>query len=906
VRASREGWRRPSVDSGRRHRHFFAPMAYLPSEIEPKWQKYWLEHATFRAEIDTSKPKYYVLDMFPYPSGDGLHVGHPEGFTATDILARYKRMRGFNVLHPMGWDAFGLPAEQYAIKTGTHPRLTTQRNVDNFRRQIRSLGFSYDWSREIDTTSPEYARWTQWIFRKLYERGLAYEAEVPVNWCPALGTVLANEEVIDGKSEVGGHPVVRLPLRQWMLRITDYAERLLVDLDSLDWPEPIKKMQREWIGRSEGARVRFDVKDVADASIEVFTTRPDTLFGATYMVLAPEHELVRKITSDAQRTTVDEYIALTTRRSERARLAEVDEKTGVFIGAYAINPVDDRSIPIWIADYVLAGYGTGAIMAVPGHDQRDYAFAKTYDLPIIEVVSGGDLCEAAFSGEGTSVNSGFLDGLATPDAKTRMNAWLEDEGLGEATVTYKLRDWLFSRQRYWGEPFPVIHRQDGSTTLVPESDLPLTLPELDDFKPSGDDFEAPLARVTDWIETTDPETGEPARRDPNTMPQWAGSCWYFLRFLDPHNSQEPWSQEAEQYWMPVDLYVGGAEHAVLHLLYARFWHKVFYDLGLVHTSEPFQKLVNQGMILGESFRYYDDNLSDEPGAACRRFAADLVEHTEDGPVAQEDGRALKARWLNHGDVSIDRDTQIAYHPDHPDLSLERVVEKMSKSRGNVVNPDDIVQSHGADSMRLYEMFIGPLEKAAPWSTDGIQGIYRFLQRSWRLLLQEDESGCDCLRSLDDGPGTKEQQRLMALTIDGVTRDIEAMRFNTAISKLMVCLRDIAKDAPLTRDAAQAFVLMISPMAPHLAEELWQRLGHSQTLAYEPWPQADPALLVADTLTIVVQVNGKRRDELQVPTDATHAQIEELALATENVQKHLGGRDPKKVIVVPGRLINIVG
>ncbi len=878
-------------------------MTYEPAKIEPKWQAYWLENATFRAEIDHSKPKYYVLDMFPYPSGDGLHVGHPEGYTATDILARYKRMRGFNVLHPMGWDAFGLPAEQYAIKTGTHPRITTQRNIDNFRRQIRSLGFSYDWSREIDTTSNDYARWTQWIFCRLYERGLAYQAEVPVNWCPELGTVLANEEVIDGRSEVGGHPVVRLPLKQWMLRITQYAERLIDDLEDLDWPEPIKKMQRDWIGRSEGASVRFTVDGPAAQEIEVFTTRPDTLFGATYMVLAPEHALVSQITSEAQRGAVEAYVERSQRKSERSRMADADEKTGVFTGAYARNPVNDARIPIWIADYVLAGYGTGAIMAVPAHDERDYAFARAFDLPIVEVVSGGNVAEAAHAKPGTAVNSGFLDGLETAEAKSKMNAWLEEKDLGRATITYKLRDWLFSRQRYWGEPFPVIHREDGSTALVADADLPLTLPELDDFKPTGDDFEAPLARVTDWVETVDPETGRPARRDPNTMPQWAGSCWYFLRFLDPTNEEAPWSQEAESYWMPVDLYVGGAEHAVLHLLYARFWHKVFFDIGLVHTKEPFQKLVNQGMILGESFGYYDDNVSDDPNATPRRFPFEQAEQTEDGPVSKDGGVPLKARWLAHKDVEIDAATGTAHHPDFPDLALERVVEKMSKSRGNVVTPDDVIASHGADSMRLYEMFIGPLEKAAPWSTEGILGIYRFLQRCWKLLIQDDSGA---LVDLVPGSGTPEQARLTARTIAGVTEDIEAMRFNTAISKLMVFVRDITRDAPLPRDAAEALVLLLAPMAPHIAEELWQALGHAESIAYAPWPEADAALLVEDVVLIVAQVNGKKRDELRVLKDATKADIEALALASEKVQAHLGGREPKKVIVVPGRLVNIVG
>jgi leucyl-tRNA synthetase len=892
-----------SVDEAWSHRHDPGLMAYDPSEIEPKWQEHWLEHGTFEARLDTTKPKYYVLDMFPYPSGDGLHVGHPEGYTATDILARYKRMRGFNVLHPMGWDAFGLPAEQYAIKTGTHPRITTQRNIENFKRQIRRLGFSYDWSREIDTTDPGYARWTQWIFRKLYELGLAYQAEIAVNWCPALGTVLANEEVIDGKSEVGGHPVVRRPMKQWMLRITQYADRLIEDLEGLDWPEPIKKMQRDWIGRSEGAQVRFEVEGHASQAIEVFTTRPDTLFGATYMVLAPEHPLVGVIASEAQRADVEAYVERASRRSERARMAEAGGKTGVFTGAMAINPVNGQAIPVWIADYVLAGYGTGAIMAVPGHDERDHEFAKTFDLPIVEVVAGGDVSEAAFTEAGPAVNSGFLDGLHTADAKRRMIEWLEAEGRGEGTITYKLRDWLFSRQRYWGEPFPVIHCEDGTVKLVPEQDLPLTLPELDDFKPSGDDL-TPLARAKDWIETIDPETGRPARHDANTMPQWAGSCWYFLRFVDPTNTEAPWSSEAEQYWMPVDLYVGGAEHAVLHLLYARFWHKVFFDLGLVHTKEPFQKLVNQGMILGDSYRYYDTDVSDD-GSEAQAFPSSAVRETDEGPVTHEGNVPVKARWVPLKDVVFHDDK--AWHPTIEGLELERVVEKMSKSRGNVVNPDDVVAEFGADSMRLYEMFIGPLEKAAPWSTEGIQGVSRFLHRSWRLLLEEDpDGGEDTLRALEAGPGSEAQQRLLALTVQGVTEDLEAMRFNTAISKLMVFVRDIARDEELTREAAKTFVLLLSPMAPHLCEELWQRLGHTDTLAYAPWPEVDESKLVDDEITLVLQVNGKKRGEMSVPAGMPKDEIEAAALAHERVQATLDGRAPKKVIVVPGRLVNVVG
>jgi leucyl-tRNA synthetase len=879
-------------------------MAYDPSQIEPRWQAYWEARQTFRAVLDTAKPKYYVLDMFPYPSGDGLHVGHPEGYTATDIMARYKRMKGFNVLHPMGWDAFGLPAEQYAIKTGTHPRDTTRRNIENFKRQIKSLGFSYDWSREIDTTDPRYVKWTQWIFRKLFERGLAYQAEVPVNWCPALGTVLANEEVIDGKSEVGGHPVVRMPMRQWMLRITQYADRLLEDLEGLDWPEPIKKMQRDWIGRSEGAHVRFAVVGHSDAEIEVFTTRPDTLFGATYMVLAPEHPLVAQLTTPAQRPAVDAYVERAARKSERTRQAELGEKTGVFTGALARNPADGREIPIWIADYVLAGYGTGAIMAVPGHDERDWTFAKTFGLPIVEVVAGGNVAEAAFTGSGRATGSSFLDGLETGAAKRRMIEWLEEKGLGRGTVTYKLRDWLFSRQRYWGEPFPVVHAPDGTVELIPESALPLTLPELEDFKPKGEGFEAPLARVKEWIETTDAK-GRKVLRDANTMPQWAGSCWYFLRFVDPDNDSAPWSLEAERYWMPVDLYIGGAEHAVLHLLYSRFWHKVFYDLGLVHTKEPFQKLVNQGMILGESFRFYDDDPKDEAAPAKRRrYASSDVRETDDGPVAKADGRPLKARWLHTSAIATDTNGN-PVHPEDPTIPLERVVEKMSKSKGNVVNPDDVIREHGADAMRLYEMFIGPLEKAAPWSTEGIQGIYRFLQRAWRLFHDEAPDG-DVFRAPVGGEGTLDQRRLTAQTIAGVTDDLEAMRFNTAISKLMVFARDITKDAPLPLASAEPFLLLLAPLAPHLAEEIWQRLGHRDSLAYESWPVADPALLVSDEITLVVQVNGKKRGEIQVPADVSDTDAQARALALEAVQRILEGRAPKKVIVVKGRLVNVVG
>ncbi|MEE9606887.1 MAG: leucine--tRNA ligase [Myxococcota bacterium] len=878
-------------------------MPYDPKRIEAKWQAHWREQQVFRSEIDPSKPKFYVLDMFPYPSGAGLHVGHPKGYIATDVISRYKRMRGFQVLHPMGWDAFGLPAEQYAIETGTHPRDTTRRNIETFQRQVRALGIDCDWSREIDTTDPGYVRWTQWIFCKLYERGLAYLAEVAVNWCPALGTVLANEEVIDGKSERGGHPVVRRPMRQWMLRITAYADRLIEDLDQVDWPEAIVKMQRDWVGRSEGGRIGFDLPAFPGERIEVFTTRPDTLFGATYLVLAPEHPLVPRIASGERRAAVEAYVEEAAGRSERARLAEARTQSGVFTGAVAAHPVTGAELPIWIADYVLATYGTGAIMAVPAHDARDYAFAGAFDLPIVEVVAGGDVESEAYLGDGVHVNSDFLDGLPTPEAKQRMIEWLESHEMGERAVTYKLRDWLFSRQRYWGEPFPVIHLEDGTTKLVPESELPVLLPELEDYQPTGE-FEPPLARASDWIQTSDPETGQKALRDANTMPQWAGSCWYYLRFCDPRNDQAAFSEQAERYWMPVDLYVGGAEHAVLHLLYARFWHKVLYDLGLVHTVEPFQKLLNPGMVLGHSYRYYDDNLSDDPAATPRCYPSSAVRFEDDTPVQRETGQELKTRWLQAGEVRWSEDGR-PLHPRIDGLEVEEVTEKMSKSRGNVVNPDGVIARYGADSMRLYEMFLGPLEKGAPWSDEAIPGMQRFLQRAYRLVVDPAAEG-EPARELAQGGGTPDQERLTARTVQGVSDDIEGMRFNTAISKLMVFAREITRAGPLPRDAAEAFALLLSPFAPHLAEELWQKLGHPHSLASEAWPEARQDLLVDEVVRLVVQVNGKRRDEIAVPADADEATVRGLALASEKVQRHLGGRAPRKVIVVPGRLVNVVG
>jgi leucyl-tRNA synthetase len=870
-------------------------MPYEPRGIESKWQQYWVRNQTFRAEIDPSRPKIYILDMFPYPSGEGLHVGHPKGYVATDVFARYKRMRGFNVLHPMGWDAFGLPAEQHAVRTGQHPRVTTVQNIARYREQLQMLGLSYDWTREVDTTDPAYVRWTQWIFERLYERGLAYQAEIPVNWCAALGTVLANEEVIDGKSEIGGHPVVRVPMVQWMLRITAYADRLLDELADVDWPEHIKKMQRDWIGRSEGARVRFPLADHG-SEIEVFTTRPDTLFGATYMVLAPEHALVEKITTPAQREAVRAYVEATARKSERARIADADSKTGVFTGAHARNPVNGERIPVWIADYVLASYGTGAIMAVPGHDERDHAFARRFELPIVEVVSGGDVAKAAYAGDGVSVNSGFLNGLSTSEAKQRMLAWLEEQGVGSRSIGYKLRDWVFSRQHYWGEPFPIFHHEDGTVELVPDSDLPVRLPELDDFKPHGG-FESPLERCPEWIQTRHPQSGAPVRRDPSTMPQWAGSCWYYLRFCDPHNTQEPWSREAERYWMPVDLYVGGAEHAVLHLLYARFWHKVLYDLGLVSTREPFAKLLNPGMIQGKSYRCFVDE--EEPGAP---FGARDVRWQSETAVHAQSGRTLKEVWIAPRNVRWVDERPLA---PESDVELEEVIEKMSKSRGNVVNPDDVIAEYGADSMRLYEMFIGPLAKAAPWSTEGLPGVHRFLQRVYRLFVEEGPDGADKLRALPEGPGTQAQQRLLAKTVAAVTRDMEALELNTAISHMMVFARDIEKDAPLPRAIGEALLQLLAPFAPHLAEELWERLGHAATIAYERWPEADPALLVDAEQEIAVQVSGKLRGSVMLPTDVDEQSALEAALAVPAIRKYVGDKPPRRVIFVRGRLLNIV-
>ncbi|CAM4350000.1 leucine--tRNA ligase [Saccharibacillus endophyticus] len=806
-----------------------AASGYRAQTIEPKWQQKWDEEKTFKTDdMDHSKPKFYAMDMFPYPSGAGLHVGHPEGYTATDIVSRYKRMQGFNVMHPMGWDAFGLPAEQYAIDNGGHPREFTLKNINTFRRQIKSLGFSYDWDREISTTDPEYFKWTQWIFLQLYKRDLAYVAEIPVNWCPALGTVLANEEVIDGKSERGGHPVIRKPMRQWMLRITAYADRLLEDLEELDWPESLKDMQRNWIGKSQGAEVTFQVEGT-DENIAVFTTRPDTLYGATYCVLAPEHPLVEKITTEHEKEAVKAYQEKASHKSDLERTDLNKDKSGVFTGAYAVNPVNGAKLPIWIADYVLAAYGTGAIMAVPGHDTRDWEFAKKFGIQIIEVVKGGDIEKEAYTGEGEHVNSGFLDGLNKEDGIARMIEWLEQGGKGEGKTTYRLRDWLFSRQRYWGEPIPIIHLEDGSMKAVPEDSLPLLLPEMDEIKPSGTG-ESPLANATDWVNIVDPETGMKARRETNTMPQWAGSCWYYLRYLDPTNDQELCSKEKSDYWMPVDLYIGGAEHAVLHLLYARFWHKVLFDIGVVNTKEPFQKLVNQGMILG---------------------------------------------------------------PNN---------EKMSKSRGNVINPDEIVNEFGADTLRIYEMFMGPLEATKPWNTNGVEGSHRFLSRVYRMFVDDNGS---LSAKISDTAGTDEFKRTWHKTIKKVTEDMEALRFNTAISQLMIFTNDAYKQEELPRQAMQDFIQLLSPLAPHIAEELWEKIGRTDSLTYAAWPQFDEAWTTESEVEIVIQVNGKIAQRANVQKDWDAKALEDHAMSLENVQNALAGKTIRKVIAVPGKLVNIV-
>ena len=844
---------------------------YDPATIEPKWQHVWEERKAFRTPDDpkawAGKPKYYVLDMFPYPSGAGLHVGHPEGYTATDVLARMKRMQGYNVLHPMGWDAFGLPAERAAVRENIHPAIITRQNVDNFRRQIKRLGFSYDWDREIDTSSPDYYAWTQWIFLKLYEKDLAYLADVPVNWCPALSTVLANEEVKDGRYVETGDPVERRLMRQWMLKITAYAERLLDDLETLDWPESIKEMQRHWIGKSEGAEAEFVIRG-AQESFTIFTTRPDTLFGATYCVLAPEHPLVARIATPEQRAAVDAYVVEARNKTDLQRTDLAKEKTGVFTGAYAINPCNDQAIPIWVADYVLMSYGTGAIMAVPGHDERDHEFARAFGLPIIEVVSGGDkpIEEEAYIGPGVAVNSEFLNGMATDEAKAAITAWLEARHKGRGKVEYRLRDWLFSRQRYWGEPFPILHLEDGTMMAMPAEDLPLTLPPVDAYKPT-DDGQPPLARAgDDWLMVTLPD-GRKGMRETNTMPQWAGSCWYYLRYIDPHNDNAAWSAEAERYWMPVDLYVGGVEHAVLHLLYARFWHKVLYDCGLVSTIEPFQRLFNQGMIL--AYSYQDAN--------GKYYYPDEVEERNGAWYAKQDQRPVQTQ-----------------------------IEKMSKSKFNVVDPDDVIAEYGADAMRLYELFIGPLSASAPWQMTGVDGIYRFLQRVWRLVVDENTGGLN--PKLTDAPGDSVPALWKQLhkTIKEVLEDTSSIdKMNTAISHMMVFVNAATQADSLPREAVTTFLRVLSPYAPHITEELWERLGETGLLAHAVWPAHDEALCQDETNTIVVQVNGRVRASLEVPLDMAKDELETMAVADERVQKHINGKSVARVIVVPGRLVNVV-
>ncbi len=838
-------------------------MNYPFEEIEKKWQNFWDENEVFKVVEDSSKQKLYILDMFPYPSGAGLHVGHPEGYTATDIISRYKRMNGFNVLHPMGWDAFGLPAERYAMQTGIHPRKTTQQNIATFKRQIKMLGLSYDWSREIDTTDPCYYKWTQWIFLQIYnswfdkksgkarpiseleipedltekekydyisKRRLAYLAEMPVNWCAELGTVLANEEVDEWVEK--GYKVERKLMRQWMLRITAYADRLENDLKDLNWPDSIKEMQRNWIGKSEGAEIVFGIHDSED-SIFVFTTRPDTLFGATYMVLAPEHRLVDKITTPEYSEDVEEYRNQAKLKSELERTSLDKNKTGVFTGGYAVNPATKKEIPIWIADYVMISYGTGGIMAVPGHDERDYAFAQSYHLPIVEVVSGGDISKSAYTENGVNVNSAndeiSINNLPTNEAKEKIIQWLEDRKIGKRMINYKLRDWLFSRQRYWGEPFPLVYMEDGTAKALPESELPIILPEVESYKPSGTG-ESPLGTIDSWLNHTDPATGKKCRRETHTMPQWAGSCWYYLRYLDPKNDKEFISKEKEKYWMPVDLYVGGAEHAVLHLLYSRFWHKVLFDLGHVSTKEPFGRLVNQGLILGE------------------------------------DG------------------------------------QKMSKSLGNVVNPDEVVKEYGADALRLFEMFMGPLEDTKPWSTKGVEGVFRFLNRVWRLFIDDEGNLNKSIQIVSMSP---EQERLLHQTIKKVQYDIESLNFNTAISQMMIFVNGFTNLEVKPLKALQNFILALSPFAPHIGEEIWQRLGNKDSIVYQTWPAFDEAKTKEDTVEMVVQVNGKIRAKFQIPVNTGEDEVKSQALNDECVKKYLEGKNIIKIIFVKNRLLNIV-
>ncbi len=844
--------------------------SYQPGAIEPKWQRIWDERKTFRTPDDPGawkgKPKYYILDMFPYTSGAGLHVGHPKGYTSTDVLARMKRMQGYNVLHPMGWDSFGLTIERTAERENIHPAIVTSRNIDKFREQIKRIGFSYDWDREISTSSPDYYRWTQWIFLKLHEKGLAYLDDIPVNWCPALGTVLSNEEVKDGKYVETGDPVEQRLMRQWMLKITAYAERLLEDIEELDWPEGIKEMQRNWIGKSEGAEIAFRIKD-SDASFSVFSTRPDTLFGATYCVFAPEHSLVEEFTTVEHRSAVRTYVEEARNKTDLQRTDLAKEKTGVFTGAYAINPANEKAIPIWVADYVLMAYGTGAIMAVPAQDDRDWEFAEAHNLPIVRTVQPPEDFEGGpYLDDGPAINSDFLNGLGVQAAKSKMIEWLEEQGKGVRQVQYRLRDWLFSRQRYWGEPFPTVQLEDGTIMPLPESELPVELPPIDEYKPTAGG-EPPLARASDdWLMVTLPD-GRKGVRETNTMPQWAGSCWYYLRYMDPQNEAEPWSAEAEQYWMPVDLYVGGAEHAVLHLLYARFWHKVLYDCGLVSTKEPFQKLFNQGMIL--AYSYQDDN--------GKYYSPKEVEERD-------------AEWFVKAS-GVPANTQI---------------EKMSKSRFNIVTTEEAIDAYGADSLRLYELFIGPLSVSAPWQTRGVDGVYRFLQRVWRLVIDEETGELNS--KLTDAPidSDAELWKVLNQAIKDVTEDTESIdKMNTAVSHMMVFVNAATQAKSVPKEVVKTFLRLLSAYAPHIAEELWERLGEAELIAHAPWPICDPEALKREEVTIVVQVNGKLRGRVQLAVDASNEEAEAAALADERVQNHTAGKTVRKVIVVPNRLVNIV-
>ena len=833
-------------------------MEYDFRSIEKKWQTYWDEHKTFKVTEDPAFPREkrrYVLDMFPYPSGAGLHVGHPEGYTATDIYCRFMRMNGYNVLHPMGFDSFGLPAENYAMQTGTHPKITTEKNINVFREQIKSLGFSYDWDREVSTCTPDYYKWTQWFFLQMFKKGLAYEAQIPINWCPSCKTGLANEEVKEGHCERCGTQVHRRNLRQWVLKITAYAERLLNDVDKLDWPEPIKIMQRNWIGKSTGAEVTFEIEN-GMGELTVYTTRPDTLFGVTYMVLSPEHPLVDKITTPENKEAVEKYVHDAALKSDLERTDLNKDKTGVFTGAYAINPLNGERVPIWISDYVLISYGTGAIMAVPAHDSRDWEFAKKFGLPIIEVLKGDvDVQEQVYEGDGPHVNSGFLNGMGVDEAIETVTKWLEERGKGHKAVNYKLRDWIFSRQRYWGEPMPLVHCPHCGTVAVPEDQLPLELPEVKKYEPTGTG-ESPLANVEEWVNCTCPVCGAPAKRETNTMPQWAGSCWYYLRYLDPHNDKEFASRDKVDYWMPVDLYVGGAEHAVLHLLYARFWHKVLFDLGLVNTDEPFMRLVNQGMITSFAYQRPDKSL----------VPVDMVD--EEGGIFTEKGTGVK---------------------------LERVIAKMSKSLKNVINPDEIIKTYGADTLRMYEMFMGPLQMAKPWSTQGLQGVHRFLQKVWKI----------CTKPLSDEPLPAELKKLLHKSIKKITDDTGTLNFNTAISQMMVLINEAGKCDVCYREMMDPFTRMLSAYAPHIAEEMWEILGNAPSVSQTKWPVFDPAFAADDTVTIPVQFSGKVREKLDLPAGLDKDALLAAVMENENVKKRLEGKTIIKTIVVPGKLVNLV-